>query len=304
MKKFSASSAQQLMACPGSGNLELALPGWQEPVRDDMAGAKGIGTIVHALLEPASQEWSRDTLWAMSQVLLSFAQIHWRKRRPLEEDTDKLYDWIADNTTGNVVEEAYAWFMKLVTHAFPPRQMMFISEAMVYVWDLRSELHTTNENVDVYTEHSMQARWLPQPTLTTVDVGIVCDHEIHVVDYKNGAIAVNPEFNDQLLFYAATLLQYGDENIHWITMHILQPKNFAHWTVTRAFLERWIKDAGKAQQKILDQDLSLNPGDHCTFCPANPHSRGDKGTPLCPAKTAQLYPESSATVDEDAILNL
>jgi hypothetical protein len=36
------------------------------------------------------------------------------------------------------------------------------------------------------------------------------------------------------------------------------------------------------------------------FCPAYPHSRSEKGKPLCPATMALLYPP---IIDEDEILN-
>ena len=52
---------------------------------------------------------------------------------------------------------------------------------------------------------------------------------------------------------------------------------------------------------MLAGDTTLVPNDHCTFCPANPHSRGDKGSPLCPPMMQKLYPFD---VDEDAILAL
>ena len=47
--------------------------------------------------------------------------------------------------------------------------------------------------------------------------------------------------------------------------------------------------------------MALNPGDHCKFCAANPHTRGDKGTIMCPPMMDILYPR--VTVDEEEILN-
>ena len=53
-RRFSASSAAQLMACPGSANLELSIPGWKEPERDDDAvNARTLGSKLHELFETA-----------------------------------------------------------------------------------------------------------------------------------------------------------------------------------------------------------------------------------------------------------
>ena len=49
-KRFSASSAAQLMACPASGNLDKAIPNWREPERDDTKGAKSKGHAFHEWL--------------------------------------------------------------------------------------------------------------------------------------------------------------------------------------------------------------------------------------------------------------
>ena len=48
-KRFSASNAARFIACPGSANLELALPGWVDPPKNDN-GAKGVGKFLHELM--------------------------------------------------------------------------------------------------------------------------------------------------------------------------------------------------------------------------------------------------------------
>ena len=52
---------------------------------------------------------------------------------------------------------------------------------------------------------------------------------------------------------------------------------------------------------IANKNLSLRPSDHCTFCPANPHTRGDKADMKCPAMMEMLYPP---VIDEDDILGI
>jgi hypothetical protein len=53
-----------------------------------------------------------------------------------------------------------------------------------------------------------------------------------------------------------------------------------------------------ADRRIMRKELTLRPNDHCTFCPANPHTRGDKGNVMCPAMMNKLYPP---VIDEDEI---
>ena len=66
-------------------------------------------------------------------------------------------------------------------------------------------------------------------------------------------------------------------------------------------LMKWEAEAHAADARIARKDLTLRPGSSCTFCPANPHSRGDKAPPYCPAMMAVLYPSNT---DEEAVLDL
>lgn len=282
-RRFSASSAAQLIACPGSANLELAIPGWQEPIRDDAAGAKGVGTRLHQALEFIT---STDT-WEIVHIAAfvdELAELHYRKRYELLDDPVKLEDWLY---TGGVVPETYVnWFQAL--REFAPRYLRYLAEACRYM--ARSIEDLDPNKVEVLGEESVRATWLSESPWTTVDVVIVGPNHLEVFDYKTGSIPVDPWGNDQLLFYAASFLDRapGVEEIH---LHVLQPKNFTVATVTRAQLLEWMETAREAEAAILRKDLDLRPSGHCTFCPANPHSRGDRGTPLCPAMLDKLYPE-------------
>ena len=235
-KRFSASSAARFMACPGSANLELAIPGWVDPVRDDEAGAKGRGSIMHDILHSVSD--------------------------------------------------------------LTPKEMEGMIEAMDYVLTLRRR-----RRFKMVAEETLVADWLPSKPKTTVDLALYTQDELHVVDYKTGAIEVQAYQNDQLMFYARTLLHLAPK-AKAIGLHILQPwakTGSSLAVVTRKELLDWADKAIEAEQKITAGDTTLNPSDHCTFCPANPHSRGDKGSPLCPAMMQKLYPMEA---DEAAILAL
>lgn len=233
--RFSASNAGRLMACPASGNLDEAILGWIEPVRDEMAGAKGVGNLRHAL----------------------FAQL-----------------------------------MELNA-----REMQAMLMCLQYMADLRA-----TRRFKVLIEHTMKATWLQQEPSTTADTVFYTQDEIHVIDLKWGRIPVEVIDNVQLLYYAAT---YGHlaPKAKGVTVHILQPMAAGcdSWFISTTRLAQFMDEARKAEQKLLAKDVTFGPSDHCTFCPANPHSRGDKGSPLCPTMLQILYPSA---VDEAAILDL
>ena len=83
------------MQCHGSAHLELAIPGYVEPVRDEMAGAKGVGTRMHNSFK-ALAHWNRPDLGPLSDLVYLYSRLHWKKRRAYLAD-------VSDS-------EAAAWF--------------------------------------------------------------------------------------------------------------------------------------------------------------------------------------------------
>ena len=225
------------MHCTGSANLELAIPGWVEPITDPNAGMKAEGTKVHELMEHIVGEYS-------------------------------------------------------------PTQMEHIIFMLDYVATLRRK-----RRFKVAVEHKMTAEWLPSKPGTTVDLILHVQDELHILDYKWGAIPVDAYSNIQGLFYAACAAQEFAPKAKEVTIHILQPRakvRSSSWTVSVAELAQFMNDAIETDELILAKDTTLSPSDHCTFCPANPHSRGDKGRPLCPPMMDLLYPNK---VDLEAMLD-
>jgi hypothetical protein len=108
--------------------------------------------------------------------------------------------------------------------------------------------------------------------------------------------------NHQLLFYGVCFAPLAPL-AKGITLHIVQPwaDGNQSWFADTNVLQQFMADAIAAEQKILAGDTTFGPSDHCKFCPANPHSRGLKGKPLCPAMMKLLYPP---IVDEDEILSM
>lgn len=223
------------MACPASAHLELAIPNWTPPVVDDMAGAKGVGTTLHSLLEPI--------------VGLKNSQMQWAV------------------------------------------------QALTYIAEVRSR-----RRFNVMVEQKMTVDWLPSKPVTTADIVFYLADELHIIDTKFGKIPVEVVDNKQLKYYALTYAHLAPKakEVH---LHIVQPPadNMEEWVVSAQQLAQFQADAIAADQRILAGDTTFGPSDDCKFCPAYPHSRGDKGKPLCPATMRMLYPP---IVHEDEILGL
>ena len=141
----------------------------------------------------------------------------------------------------------------------------------------------------------------PSATYTTADLVLYLADEMHVFDLKTGKIPVSPVDNDQLLFYAATYMKYAPKAKEF-HLHIVQPwaQITEEFVVTKDELYAWMVDTINHDVLILDGDTTFGPGDHCLFCPANPHGRGAKGRPFCPVMLQLLYPEQ--LVDDAAVL--
>ena len=293
-KRFSASSAAQLMTCPGSANLELAIPGYVEPVRDDMAGAKGVGTMLHAFMDTYFTGTDPDELREYAAIIQVFAETKVKERRELCDEPLKCVLWLSNQSQAEaeVIADMRDWLPLL--RPYPPKMLRFLAETALYVADLQERFAGT---ATVYGERSMVATWLPSNPRTTPDIAIIGGKTLHIVDYKTGALFVDPCDNDQLLFYAACCLVDAPAAEEF-TVHVLQPGNLSSWTAPVSYLREWMKKAVATDNKIQAKDLTLVPSDHCTFCPANPWGRGDKSEAKCPAMQEILYPP---VVDNDEL---
>lgn len=172
-----------------------------------------------------------------------------------------------------------------------------MSQALQYMAELRSR-----RRFKVLAEDRSVAEWLVSQPGTTVDVVLYVQDELHIVDYKWGQIPVSVIDNEQLMFYACNYLHLAPK-AKGVWVHIVQPPagNMEAQWITVDELADFMVRAQEAEAKVLAIDTTFGPSDHCKFCPANPHSRGDKGSPLCPAMIQLLYP---STTDETAILDL
>lgn len=246
-QRFSASMAGRLMACHASANLDLAIPNWVPPVRNDRVGAKAAGTDVHKIIN-------------------------------------------------DLIDIRYITETK--TQKFSARDMQAAGAMLTYIGDVWSQ-----RRFNVLCEEEVQAEWLIGKPKTTADLVLHTKDQIEILDVKWGKIRVEVIDNKQLLYYAATYAPLAPQ-AKGVTVHIVQPRadNLESWFIDTNMLATFMADARAAEAAIIAKDLTFGPGDHCTFCPANPHSRGDKGKPLCPAMMQVLYPQER--VDETEILGL
>lgn len=181
--------------------------------------------------------------------------------------------------------------------SFTPAQMLAMGKAMVYVAELRRR-----RRFQIYNELKLEGWWLQSKPNTKVDVALVVSDELHIVDYKFGKIPVDVDDNKQLLYYALAASPLAPK-AKGVTVHIVQTliDNIEQVWVSKEELELFMQESIATEVAINAGDTSFNPTDNCKFCPANPHGRGIKGRPLCPALMSMLYPQH--VLDEDDALS-
>lgn len=297
------------MQCPGSANLELAIPGFEEPWRDDAAGAKGVGTRIHTAFAALGVN-GPSYLAGVAELVAAYADLHWRKRRDLLDvaNEHELITWVENKLAffGTANGHTFAqWLIALDRkERLPPSTLRYIAETVRHLIQLLHELGPAPRKV---IEKTIECTWLPSSPRTTPDLLVMNNGKLAVVDYKTGRIPVSPVDNYQLMFYAWSFLWHWfdgnvtlDRNVpDEIILIIWQPGNFESHTITLEELKEWARLARRTDLQIERKVLTLNPGTACTFCPANPHSRGDKNQPYCPAIMPMLYPDK--TNEEDIL---
>lgn len=178
--------------------------------------------------------------------------------------------------------------------AYTPKEMEGIAEAMMYVAQLRQQRRFT-----CLIEAESEGWWLKTKAKTRADVALYTQDQLDIVDYKFGKIPVDVLDNAQLKYYALSFAPLAPK-AKLITVHVVQPfaKNIASVELTTAELEQFKQDTIAAEAAIAAGDVTFGPSDNCKFCPANPHGRGIKGHPFCPAMMAKLYPSQVLDVDD------
>lgn len=214
----------------------------------------------------------------------------------LENSIPGWLDPVVDDTVGAKAKGHVIHSLLEQVTQLPPRDMGHFASAITYVSNVR-KLRRFN----VLTETTRSADWLVTKPDTTVDVVLYVQDELHIIDWKTGKIPVSPVNNEQAMFYALTFADLAPK-AKGAHLHIVQPwadGNMTSWFADTAALASFMQKARQAEAQILAGVPTRTPSDHCLFCPAYPHSRGDKGYPLCPEMMQLLYPQ---VVDEAEML--
>lgn len=205
----------------------------------------------------------------------------------------------AGTSIHGIVEQLFAIKTTTATREtkFNAKDMLAFARILTYIGELWS-----TRRFSVLVEQSFTAAWLPQPTSTTPDLVLYTQDEVHLLDMKWGKIPVEVVGNPQLLFYDVCVAALAPK-AKGVTNHILQPRadNMESWFADTNVIRDFRDEAIATQRSILAGSTTFGVSDDCKFCPAFPHSRGEKGQPLCPEAMRLLYPKH---VDEDAILAL
>lgn len=135
----------------------------------------------------------------------------------------------------------------------------------------------------------------------TVDLGLVfeADGWLDITDYKHGVgIAVDVEFNPQVMYYAYGILQ-DFPDIRNVRLRIVQPRGFHRdgpirvWETTAEALSEWAETTLIPAMNATAVDNTLDPGPWCRFCPAKI---------VCPMMTALFG--AAAKANPDHVVNL
>lgn len=104
-QRFSASVAGRHMACHASANLDLAIPGWVEPVEDRTANnAANRGTTMHEYFANIAQLPAKD-IAAMASALAYVAELRSTRRFKVLAEVSMKATWLASapSTTPDLV---------------------------------------------------------------------------------------------------------------------------------------------------------------------------------------------------------
>ncbi len=95
-----------------------------------------------------------------------------------------------------------------------------------------------------------------------------------VLDWKFGdGVAVSPEENEQLLFYAAAAMRtpetaWAFDGVTEVELIIVQPPHTKRWTTTVERVYQFERELIQAVKLAQGPDAALKMGDHCRWCPA------------------------------------
>ena len=317
--RFSASYASRYNNCHASANLTEAIPGFEHPAKNDL-GRKGQGTNLHEIFQEVisaaiKAEDTVDSLRASADLLHVFADVYGKNRTALIKD-EKAYImwWFSSRKKLPPMEwKILRNFLRMVPVLKPveggpteteestaPRLIHFMADSLSYVADIVMHLDGYESGkVNIIVEAKKTVTWLRTQPKTTVDLIIDNGTSLHVLDLKMGDIEVSPIENQQLMYYAETWRTFEHDTV---VLHIMQRGYTDYWSVGLEQLDAWRNGMQASEDAILAGDMTFSPGSHCTFCPANPVGRGDKGNVFCQKMMAIAWgPRDAEQSDRDVL---
>lgn len=161
---------------------------------------------------------------------------------------------------------------------YKPDQVTHAISAMDWIMRRARELERRGNSVDLLCETRVDASsFTCADQFGTLDAAIVQEFgKLIVIDYKYGAgIAVDPEENTQMIYYALGIAHQYHYNFQSVELVIIQPRAFHEsgetirtWECSMDTLMGW---AAKFKQAVVDTyaiDAPLKAGSWCKFCPA------------------------------------
>lgn len=141
-----------------------------------------------------------------------------------------------------------------------------VQEYVDYVRTIKNELKG-----ELLIEQRFQLNEYNPEFFGTCDA-VVIQHfgELHVFDFKYGAgVSVDPDENEQAMFYALGALKLGD--FTKVVIHICQPRagGFKTWETTPKRLKDFGKYLKLGALETKKENAPLRAGSHCQFCPAS-----------------------------------
>lgn len=194
-------------------------------------------------------------------------------------------------------EDAWEWHGKLLgDNGDIEVDDAMVNAVQMYLDECRSLIAL---EAKLYVEHAIDAPDFHHQFYGTTDFGCVVADTLFIRDFKYGeGIAVDVEWNSQIMYYAFGILRHHPE-VTKVDLGIVQPRGFhgdgpiRRWSIEADSIRVWAQDTLKPAMDRTELDASLDPGPWCRFCPAKL---------VCPMMTALFG--AACNADPRTIINL
>jgi hypothetical protein len=166
-----------------------------------------------------------------------------------------------------------AWELAGETHGKHEVDLDIMNAIQMYLDECR-RIVAENPGGTEYNEFHIDAPEFHKDFYGTLDRGYVVKNLMFIRDYKHGeGIAIDVEFNPQLMYYAYGLLRHHPE-VDTVNLGIVQPRGYhadgpiRTWEVSAESIREWAENTLKPMMDRTALDSDLLPGPHCRFCPA------------------------------------